>query len=108
MESWEKEKGPSYHHFYRVVSLPNARESPHPKYFDPRILLVDVHINKSLIQHTLINLGVTINVMTRDTLLILNLQPFLRNTATILQLVDSSIVCPEGILEENNVSIGSW
>ena len=67
-----------------------------------------MHINKSLIQHTLINLGETINVMTRDTLLILKLQPFLRNNATILQLVDSSIVCPEEILEDNNVSIYSW
>jgi hypothetical protein len=45
-----------------------------PKYLDPGIPLVNVHINKTLIQNTLIDLGVAINVMTRDTMLRLNLQ----------------------------------
>jgi hypothetical protein len=44
-----------------------------PKYLDPGSPIVNVHINKNLIQNTLIDLGETINVMTKDTMLRLNL-----------------------------------
>ena len=63
-----------------------------PKYFDPGIPTANVHINKTLIPKSLIYLGVSINVMTMDTMLRLNLQPLLRCTTTILQLVDSSTI----------------
>ena len=43
------------------------------KYLDPRIPIVDVHINGTMIPHTLIDLGAAINVMTKDTMLKLNL-----------------------------------
>lgn len=44
-----------------------------PKYLDLGSPVVDVHINGTIIPHTLIDLGATINVMTRDTMLKLNL-----------------------------------
>lgn len=43
-----------------------------PKYYDLGIPIVYVHINKTLIPITLIDLGVTINVMTKTTMLKLN------------------------------------
>jgi hypothetical protein len=49
-----------------------------PKYLDLGSPVVNVHINKNLIQNTLIDLEVTLNVMTKDTMLILNLHGFLR------------------------------
>ena len=78
-----------------------------PKYLDPRSPVVDVHINGTIVPHTLIDLGDAINVMTKDTMLKLNLQGSLRKTATILQLVDYCTVTPEGILEDVMVSIDS-
>ena len=44
-----------------------------PKYLDPGSPVVDVHINGTIIPHALIDLGAAINVMTRDTMLKLNL-----------------------------------
>jgi len=55
-----------------------------PKYLDLGSLVVDVHINGTMIPHTLIDLGATINVMTKDTMLKLNLQGSLRKTTTML------------------------
>ena len=79
-----------------------------PKYLDPGIPVVDVHINGTMIPHTLIDLGAAINVMKKDTMLKLNLQGSLRKTMKILQLVDCSTVTPEGIVEDVMVSIDSW
>eukprot|EP00253_Pinus_taeda_P033621 PITA_33621 len=79
-----------------------------PKYLDPGSPIVNVHINGTIIPHTLIDLGAAINVMTKDTMLKLNLQSSLRKTSTVLQLADCSIVTPEGIVEDVLVSIDSW
>ena len=79
-----------------------------PKYLDPGSLVVDVHINGTIFPHTLINLGAAINVMTRDTMLKLNLQSSLRKTSTILQLADRSTMTPEGIVEYVLVLFDSW
>ncbi len=46
----------------------------HPRYVDSRSHVVDVRINKTPIPNTVIDLGVVINVMKRDTILKLNLQ----------------------------------
>ena len=54
------------------------------KYLDPGSSVVDVHINGTTIPHTLIDLGATINVMIKDTMLKLNLQGSLRKTTTVL------------------------
>ena len=79
-----------------------------PKYLDHGSPIVDVHINGTIVPHTMIDLGATINVMTKDIMFKLNLQGSLRNTTRVLQLVDHSIVTPEGIVEDVMVSIDSW
>eukprot|EP00253_Pinus_taeda_P020547 PITA_20547 len=79
-----------------------------PKYLDRGSPAVDVHINGTIIPHTLIDLGVAINVMTRDTMLKLNLQSYLRKNSIVLQLADRSTVTPEGIVEDILVSVDSW
>jgi len=78
------------------------------KYLDPGSHVVDIHIDGTIIPHTLIDLGAAINVMTRDTMLKLNLQSSLRKTLTILQLEDHSTVTPKGIVEDVLVSVDSW
>ena len=79
-----------------------------PKYLDPGSPVVDVHINGTMIPHTLIDLGAAINLMTKDTMLKLNLQGSLRKTMTVLQLAHRFTVTPEGIVEDVMVSIDSW
>lgn len=79
-----------------------------PKYLDPRSHVVHVHINDTIIPHTLIDLLATINVMTRDRMLKLNLRDFLRKTTIVLQLVDHSTVTPKWVVEYVMVSIDSW
>ena len=79
-----------------------------PKYLDVGSPLVDVHINGIIIPHTLIDLGDIINIMTKDTMLKLNLKGSLRKTTTVLELADHSIVTPKGIVEDVMVSINSW
>jgi len=79
-----------------------------PKYLDPRSPVVDFHISGTMIPCILIDLGASINVMTKDTMLKLNLQGSLRKTMIVLQLANRSTVTPEGIMEDVMVSIDSW
>lgn len=44
-----------------------------PKYLDPGSTVVDVHINATIIPHALLDLGAAIILMTKDTMLKLNL-----------------------------------
>jgi len=60
-----------------------------------------------MIPHTLIDLGATINVMRKDTILKLKLQGSLRKTTTVLQLADHSTMTPKGIVEDLMASIDS-
>ena len=69
-----------------------------PKYVDLGSLVVTVNIKGVSIQKMLIDLGEELNVMTKDTMFKLNLHTFLRHTTMVLQLEDSSIVCPEDML----------
>jgi hypothetical protein len=80
-----------------------------PKYFDLGSPIVNIHIANKLITNTLIDLGETINVMTKDTLEKLELQGLLRQTPTMFfkWLIDP-LVKPEGMLEDIIVSIDSW
>ena len=79
-----------------------------PKYLDPGSPVFDVHIDGVIVPNTLIELGATINIMTKETMLKLNLQGTLRKTITVLQLGNWSIVTLEGIVEEVMVTIDSW
>lgn len=55
-----------------------------PKYLDPGSPIVDFHIDGIMVPNRVIDLGVEINLMTRETMLKLNLQGALINTTTIL------------------------
>ena len=79
-----------------------------PKYLDPGSPVVDVHIDGIIVPHTLIELGDAINVMTKETMLKLNIQGGLRKTTIVLQLVEKSTVAPKGVVEDFMVSIDSW
>ena len=79
-----------------------------PKYLDPGSPIVDVHIGGVIVPNTLINLGAAINIMTKETMLKLNLQGTLRKTTIVLQLADRSTVTQEGIVEDIMVTIDSW
>ena len=58
------------------------------KYLDPGIPFEDVHIDGVIVPDTLIDLDATINVITKETILKLNLQGTLRKTTMVLQLGD--------------------
>jgi hypothetical protein len=73
----------------------------------PGIPIVKIHINNVAIANTLIDLGETINAMTKGTMDELQFSN-LRNTPTILQLDDRSTIKPEGVLEDVIVSLDSW
>ena len=68
-----------------------------PKYLDPGSPIVDVDVNGVTVPNTIIDLWALINVMTKETMLKLNLQVTLRKTTTVLQLADWSTVNMEGI-----------
>lgn len=78
-----------------------------PKYTDLGSLVVDVKINGTLIKNNLIDLGIAINVMTKDTMQLLQLAN-LRPTQTVLQLVDRFIVKPKGVIEDLFIALDSW
>ena len=63
-----------------------------PKYLDHDSPVVDVHIDGVIVPNTMIDLGAGINIMTKETMLKLNLQGTLRKTTTVLQLVDRSTI----------------
>jgi hypothetical protein len=69
------------------------------KYEDPRSPIVKIHINNIAMTNTLIDLGATINVMTKYTMDKIQLSN-LHNTPTILQLVDRSTIKPKVVLED--------
>ncbi|MCY6524828.1 hypothetical protein, partial [Actinobacillus pleuropneumoniae] len=77
------------------------------KYVDPGSPIVKTHINGVEIPNTLIDLGVAINIMSRQTMDQLKL-PNLIFTPTLLQLADRSIIKPDGVLEDIPVSLDSW
>eukprot|EP00253_Pinus_taeda_P013049 PITA_13049 len=77
------------------------------KYVDPGSPIVKTHINGIEIPNTLIDLGVAINIMSRQTMEQLKL-PNLLFTPTLLQLADRSIIKPDGVLEDISVSLDSW
>jgi hypothetical protein len=78
------------------------------KYGNPGNPVVTITINEVSIENTLTNLGAAINVMTTTTLEKLQLQPLLRSTPTILELVDKTRIIPEGILDDIMVTLASW
>ncbi|XP_059075395.1 uncharacterized protein LOC131875325 [Cryptomeria japonica] len=78
-----------------------------PKYFDTGSPVVGIFINGVQVHNALIDLGATINVMTKDVMQKLNITT-LRSTPIVLQLADSSIVKPNGMVEDLIVKLDSW
>lgn len=77
------------------------------KYVYPGIPIVKTHINGIEIPNTLIDIGATIDIMSRQTMEQLKL-PNIIFTLTLLQLADRSIIKPNGVLEDILVSLYSW
>eukprot|EP00253_Pinus_taeda_P019757 PITA_19757 len=77
------------------------------KYVDPGSPIFKTHINGVEIPNTLIDLGATINIMSRQTMEQLKL-PNLPFTPTLLQLADQSIIKLDGVLEDISISLDSW
>ncbi|XP_059078054.1 uncharacterized protein LOC131876629 [Cryptomeria japonica] len=78
-----------------------------PKYLDPGSHLVAVVVNGIQVQNALIDVGAAINVMTKDVMQKLNITS-VRTTTTVLQLIDSSIVTLDGMVEDLVVTLDSW
>ena len=77
-----------------------------PKYSDLGRPTVNVIINGQSIKNALIDLGAAINVMTKDTMKKLNIKG-LRATPIVLQLVDTSTITPDGMIEDIVVTLDS-
>ena len=83
-----------------------GRESP-VKYEDLRNPIVTLQISSHSFPNTLVDLGVAINILTTgacEKLGILALEPM----TTLLELVDRSVIRPEGIVQDILVSVESW
>jgi hypothetical protein len=78
------------------------------KYGDPGHPTVTVHVGKTIIPRVLVDLGAAINIMTLETLQLLQLQDEVRETPTILELADRSTIKPEGVIEDLIISVESW
>jgi len=78
-----------------------------PNYLDPSISIMDMHIKIIVVHNRLIELGDTINSITKETMLNLNLQGVLRKTIMVLQLANKSIVSLERVIKNMMVSMDS-
>jgi hypothetical protein len=103
-----KQKDPPIVHLVGGLSKYISENPKLEKYGNLGNPVVTIIINEVSIGNTLIDLGATINVMTATTLEQLKLQPLLRPTPTILELVDKTRVIPEGILDDVMVTLASW
>jgi hypothetical protein len=81
---------------------------PLVKYGDPIHPTVSVKIGKTIIPRVLVDLGTAINIMTLETSQLLQLKNEIRDTPTILELVDRSTIKPEGFIEYLIISVESW
>ena len=77
------------------------------KYVDPWSPIFKTYINGIEIPNTLIDLGVEINIMSRQTMEQLKLHNLLY-TPTLLQLVDRLVIKLDGVLGDISVSMYSW
>jgi hypothetical protein len=83
-------------------------KTPPVKYGDPGHPTVTVQVGKTIIPRVLVDLGAAINIMTLETLQLLQLQNEVKETPTILELADRSTIKPEGVIEDLSISVESW
>jgi hypothetical protein len=81
---------------------------PLVKYGDPDHPTVSVQIGKTIIPRVLVDLGTAINIMTLETSQLLQLQNEIKDTPTILELVDRSTIKLKGVIEDLIISVESW
>jgi len=77
------------------------------KYIDIGNPIISIQIGGILVSYVLIDLGVTINVMTQQTMEHLGMT-HIYPTPTILELVDQSIIKLECVLDDMIISKYSW
>lgn len=75
-----------------------------PKYSNPRSLVVTITIHGIQVQNALVDLGASINVMKKEVLSWSHIIG-LRETPTILQLVDIFTIKPGGMIEDVIVTL---
>ena len=78
-----------------------------PKYSDPGSPVVIVTIHGIQVQNALVDLGASINVMKKEVLSQF-LIVVLRETPTILKLVDNSTIKLDGMIENIIVTLNFW
>jgi hypothetical protein len=83
-----KIKDPLIVHVMGDLSALMSGKSPPVKYGDLSHPIVSVQIGKPIIPRVLVDLGAAINIMTLKTFQLLQLQNEVRDTPTILELVD--------------------
>jgi hypothetical protein len=103
-----KTKDPLTVHFMGDLSALMSGKTPPVKYGYPVHPTITVQVGKTIIPRVLVDLGATINIMTLETLQLLQLQDEVRDTPTILELVDRSTIKPEGVIEDLSISMESW
>jgi hypothetical protein len=103
-----KTKDPLTVHVMGDLSALMTGKTPPVKYGDPGHPTVTVQVGKTIIPRVLVDLGAAINIMTLETLQLLQLQDEVRETPTILELADRSIIKPEGVIEDLSISVESW
>lgn len=105
-ETWEKEKDPKTIHVVGQLADIIGKIVV-PKYSDLGSPILKIVINGTQIKNALIDLGATINVMTKDVMQQLNITS-LRSTPTVMQLANSSTVRPNRMVEDIVVTLDSW
>jgi hypothetical protein len=83
-------------------------KNPPIKYGDPGNPIVTVKIGQTFIPDVLVDLGAAINIMPIETTQLLQLRKKVRSTPTVLELVDRSIIKPEGVIDDLVLSVDSW
>jgi hypothetical protein len=103
-----KTKDPLTVHVMGDLSALMSGKNPPVKYRDPGHPTVTVQVKKTIIPRVLVDLGAAINIMTLETLQLLQLQNEVIDTPTILELADRSTIKPEGVIEHLSISVESW
>lgn len=78
-----------------------------PKYSDLGSLIVGIIINGIQVKNALIDLGVAINVMKKDTIQHLQITN-LRSTPIVMKLANSSTIKQYGMVEDLVITLDSW
>ena len=94
-----KAKDPLTVHVMGDLSALMFGKAPPVKYGDPSYPTIIVQIGKTIIPQVLVDLGAAINIMTLETSQLLQLKKVIKDTPTILELVDHSTIKPEGFIE---------